>query len=165
MARLKKHGKELLRIEQEREVTDDSSITWQKWTRTYHADGKVLQKIDVRFKPDAIRPKGEFYSYGWKITGTIKKDRTPEQAVANIVSALRAKGDAAKWKIVFSGGTAPVIIEQEQIVRAIESGEMVGFCKECGAEVSGVEPDARNGRCDSCGAMAVYGAEEMLISL
>ena len=38
-----------------------------------------------------------------------------------------------------------------------------GFCIECGDHVYGVEPDARRYRCESCGANAVYGAEELLI--
>jgi hypothetical protein len=37
-----------------------------------------------------------------------------------------------------------------------------GFCIECGAEVDGVEPDARGYTCDECGAAAVYGACELL---
>lgn len=38
-----------------------------------------------------------------------------------------------------------------------------GFCIECGDEAYGVEPDARRYRCESCGALAVFGAEELLI--
>jgi DNA-directed RNA polymerase subunit RPC12/RpoP len=38
-----------------------------------------------------------------------------------------------------------------------------GFCIECGDEAYGVEPDARGYRCESCGAKAVYGAEELLL--
>ena len=38
-----------------------------------------------------------------------------------------------------------------------------GFCIECGDQAEGVEPDARRYRCESCGANAVYGAEELLI--
>ena len=38
-----------------------------------------------------------------------------------------------------------------------------GFCIECGDQAYGVEPDARRYRCESCGARAVYGAEELLI--
>ena len=38
-----------------------------------------------------------------------------------------------------------------------------GFCIECGDQACGVEPDARRYRCESCGANAVYGAEELLI--
>ncbi len=39
-----------------------------------------------------------------------------------------------------------------------------GFCTECGHEQDGCEPDMRNGQCEKCKAMAVYGAEELLIS-
>jgi len=38
-----------------------------------------------------------------------------------------------------------------------------GFCMECREPAYGVEPDARRYRCDSCGAFAVFGAEELLI--
>jgi hypothetical protein len=38
-----------------------------------------------------------------------------------------------------------------------------GFCIECRDEAYGVEPDARRYRCESCGANAVFGAEELLI--
>ena len=38
-----------------------------------------------------------------------------------------------------------------------------GFCIECREQAYGVEPDARRYRCESCGANAVYGAEELLI--
>ena len=38
-----------------------------------------------------------------------------------------------------------------------------GFCIECRDEAYGVEPDARRYRCESCGAPAVYGVEELLI--
>jgi predicted RNA-binding Zn-ribbon protein involved in translation (DUF1610 family) len=38
-----------------------------------------------------------------------------------------------------------------------------GFCTACGAEAEGVEPDARKYRCAACGAMAVYGAEELVV--
>lgn len=37
-----------------------------------------------------------------------------------------------------------------------------GFCLVCGVNVQGVEPDARKYKCESCGARAVYGAEELV---
>ncbi len=49
----------------------------------------------------------------------------------------------------------------EQIEEAIEDNG--GFCTACGASASGVEPDARSYECDTCGANAVYGAEELLL--
>lgn len=38
-----------------------------------------------------------------------------------------------------------------------------GMCIECGEEAFGVEPDARKYKCESCGKLAVYGAEELLM--
>ena len=40
-----------------------------------------------------------------------------------------------------------------------------GFCKACGKSAEGVEPDARGYACKSCGAAAVYGAEELLLEM
>ena len=54
-------------------------------------------------------------------------------------------------------------ISVKRILRACESGEYLGFCLACGAEKDGVEPDARQYECENCGAMKVYGAEELLI--
>ena len=162
MAKLSAHGRELLRIERELEITDpESSTTWARITRTYHADGKILQKHDVKFKPDSYRPNGERYSYGWKLYAKLKKNVDPAEHVARQVALIR--DGQSKWTIVDDGGPAPVIISQSRIMRAIESGEYIGFCKECGHSQDGCEPDARGYKCESCGAMEVYGAEEMLI--
>jgi len=38
-----------------------------------------------------------------------------------------------------------------------------GWCKACGEEAYGVEPDARKYKCEFCGAHEVYGASELLI--
>ena len=46
---------------------------------------------------------------------------------------------------------------------AIEADDNLGFCTECGAEVQGVEPDARSYKCEECGEYGVYGAEELLL--
>ena len=57
----------------------------------------------------------------------------------------------------------------EAIVEAVErhqtSLDNPGFCLACGAEVEGVEPDARNYKCECCGEKRVYGAEELLMEL
>ena len=39
----------------------------------------------------------------------------------------------------------------------------LGACTKCGETAYGVEPDAREYKCESCGARAVYGAEELLL--
>ena len=41
--------------------------------------------------------------------------------------------------------------------------EYLGICIACGAERGNVEPDARRYKCDTCGALEVYGAEELLL--
>lgn len=51
----------------------------------------------------------------------------------------------------------------EQIMEAIESGEYVGFCRACGEQADGVEPDAERYECESCGKHQVFGAEQLLI--
>lgn len=40
-----------------------------------------------------------------------------------------------------------------------------GICITCGDECEGVEPDAREYVCESCGEATVYGAEELLMSI
>ena len=39
----------------------------------------------------------------------------------------------------------------------------MGVCTECGAERECCEPDAREYNCEDCGAMSVYGAQELLV--
>lgn len=56
-------------------------------------------------------------------------------------------------------------ITAERVLRAVErritSLDNPGFCIACGAEVFGVEPDAREYTCEACGTPGVYGAEEL----
>jgi hypothetical protein len=52
----------------------------------------------------------------------------------------------------------------DEVMEACESDDSIGFCTKCGDEAYGVEPDARKYECESCGALAVYGAEEILIA-
>ena len=60
-------------------------------------------------------------------------------------------------------------ITEDRVMEAVE-GKMTsldnpGFCIACGADAEGVEPDARKYKCEACGAMGVYGAEELLIRM
>jgi len=41
--------------------------------------------------------------------------------------------------------------------------EYIGKCLTCGSTQLGVEPDACNYECESCGALEVYGLEELMI--
>jgi len=60
-------------------------------------------------------------------------------------------------------------ITHERICALVESAmtglDNPGVCIACGADAEGCEPDARKYRCDACGAMQVYGAEELLLQL
>lgn len=58
-----------------------------------------------------------------------------------------------------------VTIHMDDIIEAVKSGELYGFCIACGALADGVEPDARRYKCDECGAQKVYGAEELLMMM
>jgi hypothetical protein len=59
--------------------------------------------------------------------------------------------------------TDEVIIEA--VHRHRKSLDDPGFCLICGVEHCGCETDARDYECESCGAPAVYGAEELLLAL
>lgn len=60
-------------------------------------------------------------------------------------------------------------ITVERVAAAVErhntSLDNPGFCKACGHEQGGCEPDARNYECEACGAHKVDGAEEILIGM
>jgi len=43
------------------------------------------------------------------------------------------------------------------MIAVCDRDDNTGFCKACGKEVSGVEPDARNYECDACGKHQVFG--------
>ena len=51
----------------------------------------------------------------------------------------------------------------KRIMSACTSEDYRGFCLACGQTAHGVEPDAREYICESCGEPKVYGAEECLI--
>ena len=57
----------------------------------------------------------------------------------------------------------PDNLSLDDIIEAVEADDCIGFCLECGESQCGCEPDATEYTCESCGASAVYGAEELLI--
>jgi hypothetical protein len=54
---------------------------------------------------------------------------------------------------------------KEACERRMSSLDNPGFCVKCGRDADSCEPDAREYECESCGAMAVYGAEELLFEV
>ena len=53
----------------------------------------------------------------------------------------------------------------EAVYRRMTTLDNPGFCLGCGVEAHGCEPDARHCRCDSCGVLAVFGADEILLMI
>jgi hypothetical protein len=51
----------------------------------------------------------------------------------------------------------------ETVMESMNGDEYPGFCLKCGEQADGVEPDARRYECESCGANAVYGSEEIVM--
>ena len=62
--------------------------------------------------------------------------------------------------------TAPDRIPDEYLAaaRRLLDEDSMGLCVACGAEACQVEPDAREYECERCGADAVYGAEEVVLT-
>ena len=56
-----------------------------------------------------------------------------------------------------------MVIDMERIIEAVEADDNLGFCVACGEEAESCEPDARGYECECCGALAVYGAEELML--
>ena len=52
----------------------------------------------------------------------------------------------------------------DTIMALIDEDNDGGICTACQEIVYGVEPDAERYECDACGAMAVCGAEQWLLS-
>lgn len=81
MAKLSARGRtELARISKEDCDPISELIIWRRKTLALMSDRTVLEKLDVRFKPDSFfNPRGELYSYGWKVKGKAKPELTPER--------------------------------------------------------------------------------------
>jgi hypothetical protein len=71
--------------------------------------------------------------------------------------------------MVIDGIRAHASVTKDRIIAAVEASsrslENPGICVCCGASAEGVEPDAREYECESCGEQGVYGAEELLLSI
>jgi hypothetical protein len=64
--------------------------------------------------------------------------------------------------------THPSITERrilDACERHMTSLDDPGFCLACGNEQGGCEPDARRYRCEACGELQVYGAEELAMMI
>jgi hypothetical protein len=95
MAKIKARGAyELARVCRETQVNDPAeSITWKRWTRLLRSDGVILEKYQVRYRPEFTSdpPTGRLHDWGWHKAGKLN----PE-----IRAALKTdpQGIAARWK-------------------------------------------------------------------
>ena len=53
----------------------------------------------------------------------------------------------------------------ERVMEQCENDEYEGICLACGEDAQGVEPDAREYECESCGKEKVYGCQELLLMI
>ena len=180
MAKLSARGR-MLKVEAVREYSETqlqaasdrirpdggpSLTTWERKTRRLMSDGTILEKLDVIFRPSAWERDGQRHSYGWKVHGKLKSGLTAED-FARVYSSPRKDGSPSSWTVTTSGlaSVKTPVISRARVMRAIESGESVGFCLTCGHDQLGCEPDAAGYRCESCGQAEVYGAENVLLSI
>ena len=84
--------REVLRVERERETPGDDLCSWERRTLAVMHNGRVLEKLDVRFRPDAFEPAGRFHSYGWKVKGKLAAGKTPK--------TFRTAYERAGWRVV-----------------------------------------------------------------
>ena len=75
MARLRSHGRELLRISSETSDTRSDVTNWDRCTWSVRSDRHIMRKLDVRFTPSKWdkEPEGRKHSYGWKLWKRVKK--------------------------------------------------------------------------------------------
>lgn len=154
-----------------------SLCVWERKTRRLMSDGKVLEKLDVRFRPSPNAtwedPNGVRHSYGWKIHGKLKAGLTADD-YARVYSEPTKSGAPSPWTVIRAGRANPIVHESgmhksvtlRRLERLIQSSmadcSNPGICTACGEEADGCEPDARNYKCEACGRMEVFGAEELL---
>lgn len=55
-------------------------------------------------------------------------------------------------------------VTKTRVYRAFARDDHTGFCRACGFEQGGCEPDATDNECESCGERQVTGAEQLVIT-
>ena len=142
-----------------------SLTNWERATKRLMSDGKVLEKRDVRFRPDWLDKAGRRHSYGWKVAAKLKPGKSTADFLA-VYTAPRRDGSPSLWTVNSGAqGARTPVLSLKRVMRAVESGESIGFCTACGADQLGVEPDANGYTCESCRQPAVSGAENLLMEM
>jgi hypothetical protein len=91
------------------EARPNLSLTiWERVSRRLMSDGTILEKRDVRFRPDA-RPypseeNGRYYSYGWKVHGKVKVSAAEWVTFyRDGTERMRAEGRTSPWTVTVTG--------------------------------------------------------------
>jgi hypothetical protein len=93
MAKLSAYNQhEVLRLERENHTPDGDLTVWERRTLVVMNTGRVLEKLDVRFRPDRYDPAGRRHSYGWKVKGKLRPTAT--------LNAVREAYERAGWRAV-----------------------------------------------------------------
>ena len=75
-----------------------SLVSWERLTRRLMSDGVILEKREVRFRPDWLDKDGRRYSYGWRVHGRLKAGLTPTD-FARIYASPRKDGRPSPWTV------------------------------------------------------------------
>jgi hypothetical protein len=91
------------------EARPNLSLTiWERVSRRLMSDGTILEKRDVRFRPDAEPYSGEengrYYSYGWKVHGKVKVSAAEWVTFyRDGTERMRAEGRTSPWTVTVTG--------------------------------------------------------------
>ena len=69
------------------------------------------------------------------------------------------------WKVLIEALAAEFGPADEIDLLGQARDQDAGLCVQCQTVAYGCEPDMRRGRCENCGAQAVFGIEELAIRL
>src|SRR3954469_16164120 len=82
--------------------SDLASTVWERKTRRLMSDGSILEKLDIRFRPDPLNtwddPSGRRHSYGWKVHAKVKPGVTAAE-FARIYTADDKHGRPSAWRM------------------------------------------------------------------
>lgn len=115
MARLSKHGRELLRIEVEYPVTPDGDlgrVDARKVVKSYRSDGHIMRKDCAHFAADGDRA-GYWHDWGWKLYKKFKAGIDLPAAcerAALRVEALAAENPDSTSTVKVTRGITPLRI-------------------------------------------------------
>ena len=73
------------------------------------------------------------------------------------------RNDGWFYSYLYIDSETMINIDFEEVFDSLARDLNEGFCINCGCSSMGVEPDAKEYRCDACGGFTLYGAEVLLL--